>query len=1113
MPVRRLRLAGARYTLGSSSGCSIRLDDSSLRPMHAVILRDPERTLLRAYSVPVEVNGRRTTEAILEPGDLFSLGQYQFEYVRPHAPAVPADASQRPEQSLLSSASLAKPPAAGKTAQLQVPRRVSFASGMRLPAEAPRPPAPASPAVDPLARLREQQYEQQLADVLARFAQTQQRADQADQSIDLMRQQIDQLAKQLAGAAEMAQRYQDEQEVLRQAKQQAHIERAAALHQRDQAIQQQEEAGRQRDDARSAAETAESDAQRARQRCEQLTQQHAAAIQQVEQLTQRFEDASAQLEQASERCRRLSEQCDRITAEQERTVAQRDQIAAERDRAVEQHDRMRQQHDAVCEERISLAEERDQLAAARQRLTDDCERIAQERDRIADLLSEMQQQRDQAAATAQQHLEQLADQQAETERLEQTIARLEAMVQQSDAARQQDRLSWEAEAAELQETIQSVSGELATTAAQLAQSREAADTLSGQLQEAREALSAAEAQVLDARSEVRDAHAEAATASRRAADAQGRATAAEARASDAQARAMAAEARARDAEARGTTDAAAKQAADAELLGVQQRLEETETQLEQLRRDDDARPVVQPDAPSAAVPPAEAEYQADADPDMTTAPDAEVTELDDHRDVADQDVPHMAWMPPSPWAISSDVEVADADDAPRWADPQPWVGPSAASASEDGSEAEDDQPADAVGWQPPQGLEEDDVLARRLREQLEAQMRREPEDQPEQEYLSEDLGHTCVMPADSLRSLQPVQDDQQSLSQWNTAADADEDAADTDVREYLSGSLTQRSAEDGTVPGAAAETDDGDLRPAWAVAAEQDPPATGDDPLLSADPGAWNQRPVGLEELIEAPPEAPESADETQWPESAAEPMQQLVDRLDDDRAAGPVGDDADGVDTADEDDSIEAYMNRLLQRVQGRGGKTSTGDSATRWTPAPPPVAPQSAAETRPVGGQQSSSQRASATTSDATLKDTAGADGSPTATATSAGAADHEPFVPRSTAPERNSNLAAMRELANSSARTAIQRSVRQRAQTTVLVKFAQAAASASVGTVLWITSQLQFGWRMVAAVCLTFLAAYWVYEAFQLFASLRGSAVETDEPSSIDTPADQDEAANVN
>ncbi|WP_250928081.1 FHA domain-containing protein [Aporhodopirellula aestuarii] len=78
-PTRRLRLAGARYTLGSGVGCSIRLEDETLRPLHAVLIRDHERILVRAYSVPIQINNVRVTEGMISVGDRLKLGAYEFE--------------------------------------------------------------------------------------------------------------------------------------------------------------------------------------------------------------------------------------------------------------------------------------------------------------------------------------------------------------------------------------------------------------------------------------------------------------------------------------------------------------------------------------------------------------------------------------------------------------------------------------------------------------------------------------------------------------------------------------------------------------------------------------------------------------------------------------------------------------------------------------------------------------------------------------------------------------------------------------------------------------------------------------------------------------------------
>ncbi len=100
-PVRRLRLTGNRYTFGSGEGCSIRLDDESLRPMHAVLLRDAHRILMRAYSVPLECNGNRVTESVLRLGDIIRMGQYRFELLAAPESSAPRYASLETRESVL----------------------------------------------------------------------------------------------------------------------------------------------------------------------------------------------------------------------------------------------------------------------------------------------------------------------------------------------------------------------------------------------------------------------------------------------------------------------------------------------------------------------------------------------------------------------------------------------------------------------------------------------------------------------------------------------------------------------------------------------------------------------------------------------------------------------------------------------------------------------------------------------------------------------------------------------------------------------------------------------------------------------------------------------------
>lgn len=77
-PSRRLRLSGQSYTFGSGEGCSVRLDDESVREMHALLIRQEAGILIRGYGIAVIVNGQGVGEAWLEQGDQFELGQFRF---------------------------------------------------------------------------------------------------------------------------------------------------------------------------------------------------------------------------------------------------------------------------------------------------------------------------------------------------------------------------------------------------------------------------------------------------------------------------------------------------------------------------------------------------------------------------------------------------------------------------------------------------------------------------------------------------------------------------------------------------------------------------------------------------------------------------------------------------------------------------------------------------------------------------------------------------------------------------------------------------------------------------------------------------------------------------
>ena len=127
------------------------------------------------------------------------------------------------------------------------------------------------------------------------------------------------------------------------------------------------------------------------------------------------------------------------------------------------------------------------------------------------------------------------------------------------------------------------------------------------------------------------------------------------------------------------------------------------------------------------------------------------------------------------------------------------------------------------------------------------------------------------------------------------------------------------------------------------------------------------------------------------------------------------------GSQSAEDDDSIEAYMNRLLNRVQGPTGTDTTPTKSTPLVPTGNTEIPEPSK----------------------TVSDTSTAQSSETMPSIEPDA----PLVPRSQAPERNSNLSAMRELANQSARTAVAHSVRIQARDTqikAIVEFVKAGVA---------------------------------------------------------------------
>ncbi len=237
MPLRRLRLQGARYTFGSGPEASIRLDDSTLQGIHAVLTRDGGHLTLRSPATPIAVNGNPRSSTRLVAGDRFQLGQFAFELVASGPPA----AATPPEPASANEA----PPARAATTR-PVRRRLSFAAPSPPPA-APSPPSAALPAAPSaalpaapsaalpeeipvegqaavhrailanerrwqernkrqLSRHRRRQAEQrkQIETLLAAQAEAERRAGDSEQAVLEVRQQMAELAEQVAALRQTA---------------------------------------------------------------------------------------------------------------------------------------------------------------------------------------------------------------------------------------------------------------------------------------------------------------------------------------------------------------------------------------------------------------------------------------------------------------------------------------------------------------------------------------------------------------------------------------------------------------------------------------------------------------------------------------------------------------------------------------------------------------------------------------------------------------------------------------------------------------------------------------------------------------------------------------------
>ena len=197
----------------------------------------------------------------------------------------------------------------------------------------------------------------------------------------------------------------------------------------------------------------------------------------------------------------------------------------------------------------------------------------------------------------------------------------------------------------------------------------------------------------------------------------------------------------------------------------------------------------------------------------------------------------------------------------------------------------------------------------------------------------------------------------------------------------------------------------------------------------------------------------------------------------------------------ADEEESIEQYMQRLLSRV--RGG--SEGEEATG------PATLKSSAQTAVTSSRSNTRPRVEAFNSPA-LNDSESQLEAPKL--------DGELFAPRQQAPEQRNDLAALRELANTNARRAINRSDIRRTNSAFFVKLGVTALAASSAVALFLFNGFTLNAPFVGMVAAIIVSLLWGYDCINHFNRMKRAggknqvtAAETAAGQSIQVGSDED------
>lgn len=454
-PTRRLRLAGARYTLGNGVGCSIRLEDTSLRSLHAVLIRDHERILVRAYSVPIQINDVRVTEGMINVGDRLRLGSYEFELLE-NTPR-PADAvSQAVAHGLVGFD--------GHTDSRGDDSSQDWSRSFHEEAKQWRALKQDVQRRDAWCKTRERELIEQQTTLEKQLQALQQREDelQTQESAALeVHEEFQRRYQDLLKHRDELQLQQDElatgREHLRL--QQERLDGRDRLH-RQQIERLLEEQDRfKRQETVNAQKIAESE-----ERVRASRMQAEAATSAVEQMREKFASLNEQLVQLSQQQETLQQ----LEADRNREHQQRiEDLEFDRDEAFAQRDEIAEERDASREAQSKIESERKKLAVR-------CVELESIEEQLRSEIEEMQSE----IARTRRDAESL-DKDCELAR--RTISNLEDTIRENRERHEADRESWTAEVETLRTSLEELSLDLAGAQAQLSKLRDENDRLVDQL--------------------------------------------------------------------------------------------------------------------------------------------------------------------------------------------------------------------------------------------------------------------------------------------------------------------------------------------------------------------------------------------------------------------------------------------------------------------------------------------------------------------------------------------------------------------------------------------------------------------------------------------------------